>query len=102
MLKSIFPFNPFNKNKASKEAAQNFLGGGGGSTSFLEREEEIRVRSQTKNIDPVIENVSGSNSRFGRASGLDFINFFGNKKVTKKLSEYNSFEGCITSNLYSF
>ena len=88
MLKSIFPFNPFNKNKASKEAAQNFLGGGGGSTSFFRAGRRNQgVRSQTKNIDPVIENVSGSNSRFGRASGLDFINFFGNKKVTKKLSK---------------
>ena len=50
MLKSIFPFNPFNKNKASKEAAQNFLGGGGGSTSFLEREEEIRELDHKQKI----------------------------------------------------
>lgn len=87
MLKSIFPFKRFTKRiSASKDNAKRFFGG----------EEDISNVSSNplnsnRNIDrvkrksSVLESVATSQSGFGKATGFDVLNFFGNKKIARRL-----------------
>lgn len=87
MLKSIFPFKRFTKRiSASKDNAKRFFGG----------EEDIsnvssNPLSSNRNIDrvkrksSVLESVATSQSGFGKATGFDVLNFFGNKKIARRL-----------------
>ena len=87
MLKSIFPFKRFTKRiSASKDNAKRFFGG---------EEDTSNVSSNplnsNRNIDgvkrksSVLESVATSQSGFGKATGFDVLNFFGNKKIARRL-----------------
>tara|TARA_R100000149_G_C5879771_1_gene144422 strand:- start:1014 stop:2696 length:1683 start_codon:yes stop_codon:yes gene_type:complete len=87
MLKSIFPFKRFTKRiSASKDNAKRFFGGEEDTSNVSSNPlNSNRNIDRVKRKSSVLESVATSQSGFGKATGFDVLNFFGNKKIARRL-----------------
>ena len=87
MLKSIFPFKKFTKRiSASKDNAKRFFGGEEDTSNVSSNPlSSNRNTDRVKRKSSVLESVATSQSGFGKATGFDVLNFFGNKKIARRL-----------------